>query len=149
MDGCPPAVVALLAVVFASCGVPASQGPSSTDLPTRKVTAASGVVFGLAWLKDGSLVFVQDPNVVGSGTVAPYQTLRLDPKSGAVQRVAVQPDVRCLQSPFQTPSALPDGRIALSEDCQLSPTKATPDRHRIVGVGSMADQQQVLVANVP
>src|SRR5439155_9905916 len=107
MDGCagrpagtlaipipPSAATALLAVLFASCGVPASQGPPSTDLPTRKVAAASGAVFGLAWLKDGSLVFVRDPNVVGSGTVAPYQTLRLDPKSGSLQRVAVQPDVR-------------------------------------------------------
>ena len=131
MDGCagrpagtlaipsPPAAAALVAVLFASCGVPALQGPLSTDLPTRNVAAASGVVFGLAWLKDGSLVFVQDPNVVGSGTVAPYQTLRFDPKNGSVQRVAVQPDVRCLQSQFQTPSALPDGRIALSEDCEL------------------------------
>src|SRR5205809_489006 len=161
MDGCPgrlagtlalpipPAAAALVAVLFASCAVPASHGPSSTDLPTRKVTAASGVVFGLAWLKDGRLVFVQDPNVVGSGTVAPYQTLRFDPKNGSVQRVAVQPDVRCLQSQFQTPSALPDGRIALSEDCELSPTKATPDRHRIVGVDSMTDYQQVLVDNLP
>src|SRR5438067_3826833 len=149
MDGCPPAVVALLAVVFASCGVPASQGPSSTDLPTRNVAAASGVVFGLAWLKDGSLVFVQDPNVVGSGTVAPYQTLRLDPKNGSVQRVAMQPDVRCLQSQFQTPSALPDGRIALSEDCELSPTKATTDRHRIVGGDSIDGHQQVLVDKLP
>ncbi len=147
------AVLAMLAVFVASCGVPArgpaSQGASSIDLPTRTLAAASGAVFGLAWLKDGSLVFVQDPNVVGSGTVAPYQTLRLDPKTGGVQRVAVQPDVRCLQSQFQTPSALPDGRIALSEDCELSPTKAIPDRHRIVGVDSIAGHQQVLVDNLP
>ena len=148
----PRAVVAMLAILVASCGVPArgpaSQGLSSTDLPTRSLAAASGAVFGLAWLKDGSLVFVQDPNVVGSGTVAPYQTLRLDPKTGGVQSVAVQPDVRCLQSHFQTPSALPDGRIALSEACELSATKAIPDGHRIVGVDSISGHQQILVDNL-
>jgi len=44
---------------------------------------------------------------------------------------------------------LPDGRIALSEDCELSPTKAIPDRHRIVRVDSIAGHQQVLVDNLP
>jgi len=44
---------------------------------------------------------------------------------------------------------LPDGRIALSEDCELSSTKAVPDRYRIVGVSLVGDHQQVLVDNLP
>src|SRR6266550_5038913 len=58
-----PTAVAMIAFLVGSCGGPSggslSKGASSVDRPARTIPTASGAVFGLAWLKDGSLVFTQ------------------------------------------------------------------------------------------
>jgi hypothetical protein len=112
--------------------------------------AISGTVFGLTWMKDGALIFVRDPNVVGSGTTSPFEAWQLDPSSTSLSKLDfVKSDSGCTRAQYLTPASLPDGRVVFSEDCERSPTKAIPDVYRVVAVDPGTHQSEVLVNNLP
>src|SRR5690348_9003450 len=81
----------IVMVWLGACGGSAARGDttaiSDQELPARMLPAASGTVFGLAWLRDGALIFVRDPNVVGSGTTSPFEAWQLDFSSTSVTKL--------------------------------------------------------------
>lgn len=144
----------LVMVWLGACGVARSNGdPTSVsygDLPAHVLPAAAGAVFGLAWVKDGALVFVRDSNVVGSGTTTPFEAWQLDPSTGSLSKLDfVKSDSGCARAQYLTPAPLPDGRVGFSEDCERSATKAIPDVFRVVAVDPNSHQSEVLVNDLP
>ncbi len=118
----------LAGVVAVSCGPPFGGGespkPAATAAPVDAGSLASGgYLTGLAWLLDGTLVAGWSPDV----TPSTAQLWRLRPDGSGLQRLPLPFDPACSSDQYAFPSALRDGRVALTRTCDAleDPTVST------------------------
>lgn len=107
----------LAGLAAVSCGAPFGTGqavrPAVTATPiAAAVPAAAGYLFGLAWLRDGSLVATSSPDT-SPGTAQVWRF----PSERSVQRLPAPFDRSCRNDELTFPSALPDGRVAFTRTC--------------------------------
>jgi dipeptidyl aminopeptidase/acylaminoacyl peptidase len=111
-------VLCLATTAMAGCGAPFWGGqperPAATATPVGvSLPASAGYLFGLAWLRDGTLVASSSPDA----TPSTAQLWRLRPDGSGLRRLPMPFDRACSNDQYAFPTALADGRVALTRTC--------------------------------
>lgn len=105
------AILAALVVSLLACGTPFTSSP----LPeASQVPVGDRDLFGVAWLRDGTVVVTFAPE--RDDTLARLGTVDLD--SGKIDELPVPPNLGCSRQQALEPTPLPDGRLGLLYTCQ-------------------------------
>lgn len=128
-------------VVLAVGGCSSGDGPEERPAGSRVLPAPEGVVVGVAWPAADQLVLTVDDQ---STLQAVWSTYVLDASSGQARPLTLPEPAACSGVRHGFPQPLADGRISLTQICELSAPDSPAGRSAVLAVDPASGEVEVL-----